>query len=226
MQIADRCAPVKVANSAENSSANCLQDISLVWTTQKTQSLYCCRGVFTAPVYSRGRCTDHIENTALPLSRACMLRALPSNGHCLPSHCFATGLFTTICFPSKFYIRFLSAVTFRERKTLERVEGDLWETLLLHVWGETNRTFVTLKVPRKWTHLLLVKADWREGKALGSDEGRAIGSGLISGYVARSGTWTGSLLSQGGIMLTQGSSIREKFLCWYWQTCNREEFWC
>jgi hypothetical protein len=36
------------------------------------------------------------ENTALLLLRACMLRPLPSNGHCLQSHRLATGLYATI----------------------------------------------------------------------------------------------------------------------------------
>jgi hypothetical protein len=35
--------------------------------------LYCSGGVFTAPLHSNGRGTDHIENTALPLLRACLL---------------------------------------------------------------------------------------------------------------------------------------------------------
>jgi hypothetical protein len=39
---------------------------------------------------------DHIENTVLLLPRACVLRTLPSNGRCLPSHCLATGLYITI----------------------------------------------------------------------------------------------------------------------------------
>jgi hypothetical protein len=59
-------------------SASCLKDKSSARTTQKTQ-LYCCRGVFTAPLHSKVRGADHIENTVLLLSRACMLRALPNN---------------------------------------------------------------------------------------------------------------------------------------------------
>jgi hypothetical protein len=54
-----------------------LQDDSSVRTTQKTQPLYSCRGVFTAQLHSGA---DHIENAILLLLRACMLRALPSKG--------------------------------------------------------------------------------------------------------------------------------------------------
>jgi hypothetical protein len=79
-----------------NSSVSCLQDNSSARTTQKTQPLYCCRGVFTAPLHSNGRCADRIENTVLLLLHACMLRALASNGRCLQSHCLATDLYATI----------------------------------------------------------------------------------------------------------------------------------
>jgi hypothetical protein len=74
----------------------CLQGNSSARTMQKTQPLYCFRGVFAASLYSNGRGADHIENTVLLLSRACMLRALPSNGRCLLSDCLATGLYVTI----------------------------------------------------------------------------------------------------------------------------------
>jgi hypothetical protein len=77
-------------------SANCLQDNSSAWTTQKTRLLSCCRGVFTAPLHSNGRGVDHIENTVLILLRACTLWALPSKGRCLKSHCLATGLSATV----------------------------------------------------------------------------------------------------------------------------------
>jgi hypothetical protein len=62
---------------------------------QKTQSLYRCGDVFTAPLHGIDRGSDKIENTVLLLSRACMLRALPCNGRCLPSHCLAAGLYAT-----------------------------------------------------------------------------------------------------------------------------------
>jgi hypothetical protein len=79
-----------------NSSSSCLQDNSSARTTQKTRPLYCCRGVFTAPLQSNGRGADYIENTALLSSRAFILLALPSNGWSLLSHCLATGLYATI----------------------------------------------------------------------------------------------------------------------------------
>jgi hypothetical protein len=50
---------------------NCLQDNSSARTTQETQPLYCCRGVFTVPLHSNGRGADHIENTVLLLLRDC-----------------------------------------------------------------------------------------------------------------------------------------------------------
>jgi hypothetical protein len=64
--------------------------------TQKTQPLYCCRGVFTAPLHSNSRGSDHIQNTVLLLWRASMLWALPSSSRCLPSYCLATGLYAII----------------------------------------------------------------------------------------------------------------------------------
>jgi hypothetical protein len=40
----------------------CLQDNYSARPTQKTQPLYCCRGVFTASFHSNGRCADHIKH--------------------------------------------------------------------------------------------------------------------------------------------------------------------
>jgi hypothetical protein len=48
------------------------------------------RSVITKPLHSKDRGADHIGNIVLLL-----LRALPSNGCCLPSHCLATGLWAT-----------------------------------------------------------------------------------------------------------------------------------
>jgi hypothetical protein len=45
----------------------CLQDNSSERTTQKTQLLYCCEGVFTALLHSNGSGVEHIENTVLIL---------------------------------------------------------------------------------------------------------------------------------------------------------------
>jgi hypothetical protein len=39
----------------------CPQDKSPAWTTQKTQLLYCCRCMVTAPLHGNGRGADHIE---------------------------------------------------------------------------------------------------------------------------------------------------------------------
>jgi hypothetical protein len=73
---ASRAHIITVANIPQlNCSANCLQDNSTGRITQKTQPLFCCRGVFTAPLYSNGRGSDHIENTVL-LLRACCRRYL------------------------------------------------------------------------------------------------------------------------------------------------------
>jgi hypothetical protein len=79
-------------NSQLHCGASCIQDNSSARTTQKAQLLYCCGGVFTAPIHSNDREAEHKENTVLPL-----LRALPSNSCCLQSHCLATGLYATIC---------------------------------------------------------------------------------------------------------------------------------
>jgi hypothetical protein len=72
-------------NSQLNCSANCLRDDSSAWTMQKIQPLCCCRVMFTALLHSNHHGTGYIENTILPLLRACILRALPSNSHCLQS---------------------------------------------------------------------------------------------------------------------------------------------
>jgi hypothetical protein len=85
------------SNPPPHCSANCLQDNSSAWTTQKIKPLYCCRCVFTTSLHSNGGGADHIDNIALLLSRACMLRASPSNGRCLSHHCSATGLHATLC---------------------------------------------------------------------------------------------------------------------------------
>jgi hypothetical protein len=79
-----------------NYSASCLQGNSSARITQKTRPLHCCRCLFTMSFHSKGREADHRENPVLLLSRACRLRVLPSNGHYLPSHCFATGICPTI----------------------------------------------------------------------------------------------------------------------------------
>jgi hypothetical protein len=90
-------------NSQVNCSVSCLQDNSSVRTTQKTQPLCCCRGVFTAPLHSNYRGADYIENTVLLLLRTCMLRALRINDRCLPSQWFAAGLYATVFFSSTLY---------------------------------------------------------------------------------------------------------------------------
>jgi hypothetical protein len=51
-----------------NCRANCLQDNSSAQTTQKTQTLYCCKGVFTRPLFSIGRGSDHIENNTVSIA--------------------------------------------------------------------------------------------------------------------------------------------------------------
>jgi hypothetical protein len=87
--------PCQHSLSELNCTANCLQDNSSKWTTQKTQPLYC-RGMFTTPLHSNCRGADHIENAFLLLFCACMFLSFPSNGRRLPSHCLATGLYAII----------------------------------------------------------------------------------------------------------------------------------
>jgi hypothetical protein len=53
--------------------------------------------VFTKPLTRNGRSVYRIENTVLLSLRACMLRAIPSNGSCLQSHCLEMGLYATLC---------------------------------------------------------------------------------------------------------------------------------
>jgi hypothetical protein len=80
-----------------NCTANCPQISSPALTTQKTQPLYCCRGVFTEPLRTKCGGTGHIKNIVLLLLCAWMLRALLSKGRCLKSHCLTTGLYATMC---------------------------------------------------------------------------------------------------------------------------------
>jgi hypothetical protein len=80
-----------------DSPLNFLPDNSSARTMQKTQPLYCFTCVFTVPFHSNGSDADHIENIFVMLLRACMLRALHSNGNSLQSHCLATGFYITIC---------------------------------------------------------------------------------------------------------------------------------
>jgi hypothetical protein len=53
-----------------NWSANCLQDNSSA-RTHKTQSLCCCRCLFTAPLHSNCRGVNHIENIVLLFLNTC-----------------------------------------------------------------------------------------------------------------------------------------------------------
>jgi hypothetical protein len=45
------------------------------------------------------------------LPRACMLRTLPINGRCLPSHCLATGLYATILISCHVLLYSLTRIT-------------------------------------------------------------------------------------------------------------------
>jgi hypothetical protein len=83
--------PASTRNSDCN--ASCLEGTSnsSARTMRKAQPLCCYRGMFTAPLHSNGRGADHIEITVIVL-----LRALPSNNHCLQSHRLATGLYAAI----------------------------------------------------------------------------------------------------------------------------------
>jgi hypothetical protein len=76
---------------------DCLQDNISAGTAQKTQPLYWCRGVLPR------RCIV-AENAVFLLFRACMLRALPSNGHCFQSHRIATGLYATVLWAWKIFV--------------------------------------------------------------------------------------------------------------------------
>jgi hypothetical protein len=58
----------------------------------------------------------------------------------------------------------------------------------------------SLKIPRQCLLVVLVKIAWTEGKALGIEEGKVIGSGLFSRYAALERSWPYSLWDQIGIV--------------------------
>jgi hypothetical protein len=58
----------------------------LAWTTQKTQSLYCWEGVFTAPLHSNG-------------SYSIVACVFISAGMCLPSRCLAMNVYSDFTVP-------------------------------------------------------------------------------------------------------------------------------
>jgi hypothetical protein len=66
-----------------------------VWTTQKTQPLYFCGGVFIAPLHSKDRGADHIENTALLL-----LSAFISAGICVLNRCLEINVYSGSASPA------------------------------------------------------------------------------------------------------------------------------
>jgi hypothetical protein len=76
---------------------NCLWDNSLAWATSTTPFFYWCvcvhfhGNVFTKPLLRNG-----LHNPTVLLLHACMLYVLPSNSHCLQSHCLAVGQYALI----------------------------------------------------------------------------------------------------------------------------------
>jgi hypothetical protein len=79
---------VNLIVSKKNSSAR---------TTLITPFFYCCPRVsFRRKVFTKTFLRKGLHNPVVILLRTCMLRALPSNGRSLQSHCLATGLNTTI----------------------------------------------------------------------------------------------------------------------------------
>lgn len=44
---------------------------------------------------------------------------------------------------------------------------------------EGERKFTTLKAPRRYPFVLLVKIDWKQGRAMGSEESSVLGSVVL-----------------------------------------------
>jgi hypothetical protein len=84
------------------------------------------------------------ENTVFILLSACMLRALPSNGHCLQSHCLATGQYATILFLSPFrqipglYFEYTTTASFQIPSNL------------LFIYRPTIRRYVVQPLTASW----------------------------------------------------------------------------
>jgi hypothetical protein len=67
-----------------------------VRTIWKTPLFYCCERCFRGKVFTEPLLRNGLHNTIVLLLRACMLRALHSNGRCLQSHRLIRGLYATI----------------------------------------------------------------------------------------------------------------------------------
>jgi hypothetical protein len=82
---------------------SCLQDNSSAQIMQKTQPLYCCRGMFTGLLPSQLSQHGPHRKHHSSFVAWCLLQALPSNCCYLHSHCLAVGLHATIKAVRKMY---------------------------------------------------------------------------------------------------------------------------
>jgi hypothetical protein len=135
--------------------------------------------------YQHGFEDDKSDSLTMLNGKGTVLSVLTDNFPCswtwfmqpaLCSFCWACNTVAVItqqscCFPSsKQYIILLVPKEREKRKW----EGGLWGTL--HLTGETDE-FTAVKVPRQFPLVLLAKVGWSEGKAFGSEEGRAMRNG-------------------------------------------------
>jgi hypothetical protein len=65
----------------------------------------------------------------------------------------------------------------REREETEGMRGQKGTTFIMT--GGGDKKFTTLKAPRQYPLVLLVKIGWKEGRAMGSEERSALGSGIL-----------------------------------------------
>jgi hypothetical protein len=76
--------------------------------------------MFTEPLLRNG-----LHNLVVLLLRACMLRALPSNGRCLQSHCLATDLYATVLYKFSLTLWHMRAASWpwswKSQKTMETI---------------------------------------------------------------------------------------------------------
>jgi hypothetical protein len=65
----------------------------------------------------------------------------------------------------------------REREETEGMRGQNDTTFIMT--GGGDKKFTTLKAPRQYPLVLLVKIGWKEGRAMGSEERSALGIGTL-----------------------------------------------
>jgi hypothetical protein len=66
----------------------------------------------------------------------------------------------------------------------EKMVGGGSRQTLHFLWNTMKGKFLFVKVPRQYPSIRLIEEDWREGKTLGSEKGKAIGSRLFGIMVA------------------------------------------